>query len=91
MEIQSNEVEITKNDFSMWIKHPITVKLYEALRELRQETKDNMTNEQVIMANDCQLRQIRMLGIMEGLDVVLNMELEEVVDEENEEDSEINY
>mgnify|MGYP003517059420 CR=1 FL=1 len=73
---------ISVEDCKMWRSHPCTKKLFEALQEIRDNTESSMTNESVIVSDKCQLTLVRALGILEGLDVVLQMEIEGLIDEE---------
>ena len=74
---------LSLDDCKMWRNHPCTKKLFEALQEIRDQTEANMTNENVIISDKCQLTLVRALGILEGLDVVLQMEIEGLIDDEN--------
>lgn len=74
--------KITKDDFVTWENNVITKKLFAALQEIRDETQKNMSNEAIILSEDCQKTLVRNLGILEGLDVVLNMNFEDMVEDE---------
>ncbi len=70
----TDEVVLTKEEFVEWREHPITKHLLMHLRLVREATVESMTNEQVIMGDQCQRIMARSLGVLTGLDAVLNME-----------------
>lgn len=76
--------KITKDDFVTWENNIITKKLFTALQEIRDKQQQNMSNEAIILADDCQKTLVRVLGILEGLDIVLQMDFEDMIDKEEE-------
>lgn len=74
--------KITRDDYVTWENMAITKKLFAALQDIRDETQNNMSNEAIILSNDCQKTLVRNLGILEGLDVVLKMGYDDMVEKE---------
>ncbi len=75
---------ITKDDYIMWRNLPITKNLFSALQQIRDRAKEDLGAENVVMSPNCQVTQVRLLGIIEGLDVTLQMQLDEHVEEPEE-------
>lgn len=68
-----------QDDYKLWKIHPITVYVYKALQELRDDVNLQLTNAENIMGSEKKLA--RLLGNREALDIILNLEYEDVGDE----------
>lgn len=67
------ENKLTKQDYLFWKDLAFTKKLLQSLANLRKAMTDNVLNESIIMGNDCQINFARLLGKLEGIDLVLEM------------------
>ena len=65
-------------NFRTWMKDPVTVALFSTLEEVREEIEAGMENSDNISASDCHLRMMKLLGIREGIDLVLNINYEDI-------------
>lgn len=65
-------------NFRTWMKDPVTLALFSTLEEVRDEVEAGMLNSDNISASDCHLRMMKMLGIREGIDLVLNINYEDI-------------
>lgn len=65
--------EITKELYVEWKNHTVTKELLAHLREVREATAGAMISEGIIMHTDCPKLMARSLGILEGLDTVLQL------------------
>lgn len=75
-------------DFRIWKKDIITESLYKALKEVRANIEKEMTDSYIILDPQCQVKLSKLLGIREGLDLVLEMTFEEMSNEESTNDEE---
>lgn len=79
-------MEIDNSQFYSWKKDPTTIKLLEALKVMRDSIEKNMTNEEVIFAPNSKQVLARLVGVREGLDLVLNIDVDDLVEGEQEDD-----
>lgn len=77
-------MKIDIGSFRSWQKDPITVALFNVLKEVRNEIEGGMINANNILAEDCQLRMTKLLGMREGIDLVLEMTYEDLDDGDDE-------
>jgi hypothetical protein len=79
-------MEISKQDFKDWLNHPISKLVFAAVREERDYVKESMTNFSDIMTDDKLERKLaRYVGIYEGLDYLLDIRYESIIEDQNDE------
>lgn len=66
----------------MWKQLDISKKLFDALKNYKKDAEESMTNPSLIMSDRCQVELARLVGLIEGIDLVLNINVESVTDEE---------
>ena len=71
-------MKIDISNFRIWMKDPVTVELFRVLKEVRNHVELGMTDASNISATDCHLRLTKLLGIREGLDLVLEITCEDL-------------
>lgn len=76
--------KITNEMFHIWKKEPVTKALMEALLAYRADLNEAMTNSDVIEEKDSRAKLLRMIGLREGIDLVLNLEVDQLVENEHE-------
>ncbi len=81
-------MKIDSSNFHMWKKDPVTIKLFEALQEVRDSIEMAMIDSNTILEKDSRNSLSRLVGIREGLDIVLQMQADDLI--EGEEDEEVN-
>ena len=74
--------KITKEEFDLWRSHTITLQMFEALEELKADVEENMKDDSLIMSADAQVRLARLSGVREGINTVLNLDVEEFVEDD---------
>jgi len=75
---------ISAEEFGMWKQHEITKKLFDALENYKKDAEEAMTNPSLIMSDRCQRELARLVGLIEGINLVLNVNVESVEDDEDE-------
>lgn len=79
-------MKIDSIHYHNWKKEPVTIKLLEALQDLRDSVERNMLDADLILDEDSRAKLARLVGIREGLDVVLQIEVDDLVEEINHEE-----
>ena len=82
----SDKIDI--KSFRKWEKDEVTVALFKALKRVREDVVFEMQDANLIMANNAEKKLARLVGIREGLDLVLEITFEELEDEDEREDEE---
>lgn len=70
--------------FHIWKREPVTKALMEALSSYRDDLNEAMTNSDVIEDKDSRAKLLRMVGLREGIELVLNLEVDQLVENEDE-------
>jgi hypothetical protein len=78
------EEVLTEEDYVMWKNHPLTQRLFIRLKEIREAVQSSISTEEVIFSPNSQVLQARTFGYVEGVDLVLTMESEDLIDNNNE-------
>lgn len=73
-------MKIDISNFRTWKKDPITIALFKALEDVRKNIESGMINANNILAEDCQSRMTKLLGMREGIDLVLEITCEDLDD-----------
>lgn len=71
--------KISNVNFANWKKDPVTKSVFAALINLKEELNAALAAADVILGP--KETQARMLGTREGIDLILNITVEDVVDE----------
>jgi len=69
------EVPISKEQWEEWRINPVTQEVYRALRVLRQEQVDNLTEFSRVKAIEPNDDKVR--GMIYGIDLILEMEVKD--------------
>ena len=72
--------KISNVNFSNWKKDPVTKSVFAALSNVKKELNAALAAADIILGP--KETQARMLGTREGIDLILNITIEDVVDEE---------
>lgn len=72
--------EISSANYHRWRYDPVTVALMERLEQIKIELQNGLLNEQVLMGD--QKNIARLLGNIEALNLVLNINVEDMTEEE---------
>lgn len=75
-------------EFRTWKRDIVTQAMYKALQEVREDIELNMTDSNIILDPQCQVKMAKLLGMREGLDLVLEMTFEEMQSGESVDDEE---
>lgn len=75
-------------EFRTWQSDIVTQGLYKALKEVREDIEREMTDAYTILDPQCQVKMAKLLGVREGLDLVLEMTFEEMQSTESVDDEE---
>lgn len=78
-------MKISIEEFRAWEKSPTTKLIMKSLNLLREDINISMTNADVITADDSSKRLMRLLGIREGLDLILQISYENLEENDNDE------
>lgn len=73
---------ISTEEFGMWKRHEVTKELHVVLTKLKEDVEEQMLNEAILLSDRCQIELARLVGLREGIDLVLNLDAESIVDEE---------
>ena len=66
-------------NFSNWKNDIVTVKLFESLKDIRDGVERSMTDANLIMKPDGLRDLARLVGLREGLDIVLEMTIDDMI------------
>lgn len=75
---------VDARDFRRWEKDPVTKEIFSALKEIRRSVNAALTDANFILDGDFSRRAAHMLGKREGIDLVLEISLDDL---ENDGDS----
>mgnify|MGYP003639798294 CR=1 FL=1 len=81
----TDTIDISTQMFRTWEKDPVTRVVMRLLEKSVEEANEYMTNPHIIEQVDSRAKLHKMLGYVEGLNTILNIDLttEEVNDEDN--------
>ena len=77
-------MKISIENFLSWKRDDVTKQLLIALQEARDTADMQLGNPEIIMRADGQLALARLLGFVEGLDIVLNIRHDDIDTEDGE-------
>lgn len=69
---------ISAEEVGMWKGLEVTKELYKSLKNIRDDIEQQMLNEAVLLSDKCQVELAKLVGIREGIDIVLNLDVESV-------------
>ncbi len=69
--------KIIREEFNMWLKDNVTMQMLDALRSYRKRIEDSMLNANFLSPN-AQLGLSHLSGVREGIDFVLNINIEDI-------------
>ena len=75
---------VSKEAFYRWKNDPVTAAIFNALEEMRETLNDRLTDASIIMHEDHQKISIHTLGQRDGIDLLLQIDLEDISEEEDE-------
>lgn len=78
---------ITNEMFYTWKKDPVTKHLIKAFSKYKEELERGMVHPDTLADPDCRAQLLRCLGMIEGIDLLLNLEVDQVVETEDEDNS----
>lgn len=70
-------MSIDISNYRTWKKDVVTKALFKSLKEARELVSDAMVNSDTIMRDDCSRNMAKLLGMREGIDLVLEMTFED--------------
>lgn len=73
-----SDSDISVTNYRIWKQNPVTIKLFKFLKELRIDLEMQMLDGAVIMHHDSEKFLSKLLGMREGLDLILQMEFEDI-------------
>lgn len=85
---QTLEQERLKRDVSEWANLPATKVFHDLIQFQINEIKKGLVSQETIMNPNGQLIMARTLGFIEGLEHILNMDLEECLQQEEDDSNE---
>ena len=74
-------MKIEKFDFEAWKGNEITKKVFEKLVEVRSNINVALTDATLVMDTESAKKMARLVGIREGIDLILQIEYEDVNEE----------
>lgn len=77
-------MKLTKEDFKAWKKEPMTVAIYESLEKARDFIWEIVHNVEFVLEN--KERYIRYLGNLEGIELLIEMSVDDLKQDEEDED-----
>lgn len=79
MPIGPDSKGISKEEFSLWKIHPVTIALFKELRETRAQLEDALSSGETLTgtAGDTAERTARMVGNIEGINMLLETYFED--------------
>lgn len=76
-----NEKKITKADFVQWRNEEVTTEIFNALQGTEKFIQDILTSEEHLLSKDVRVKSARLYGQLEGIRMLLNIHVDEVVEE----------
>ena len=77
---------IDASNFHRWKKDPTTIQLFEGLQSLRDQINEQLIDAHVILEPDSRVHLARLIGMREGLDTVLQIEVDDLIEEIDEDE-----
>src|ERR1051325_2604056 len=78
LEVVSVENRLDIQNFQTWKKDPVTIAMMEFLKEVRITVEELMLNPATMLADRGQIDYARQLGMRDGIDMILELELEDI-------------
>jgi len=80
-------MQITNEMFHRWKKDPVTEKMMAALDSFKRELEEAMANPDLIVDKDCRGKLLRLLGRIEGVNLLLDIDIDQLVENNKDEDN----
>lgn len=78
---------ISNESFHRWKNDPVTQEVFKAISMMCAELKTAFGHPDLIMAKDGQVKAARLLGQVEGAELILNIKVDDVTEEKEDETS----
>jgi len=79
------EEKITKADFTQWRRNRVTEEVFEALHQSEKYIETVLATEAHLLDKDVRVNSARLLGQLEGIRMILNIHVDEVIEDESNE------
>jgi len=75
-------MKIDVDNFRHWKKDEVTIEVMSALKDLRDQINEALTNADVVLGDNAAKAIPRLIGQREGLDLILEIQVEDLEDED---------
>jgi hypothetical protein len=79
------EIQISPAEWQMWSEHPVTIKVFETLAQIRDQWSESLIFGQTLIKAGCEIKDTaNAVGVVRGLTVILD-DLEQLLNQQWEE------